>query len=147
MLHLLHQERRLRPPQQAPHVAHAGAEAHAADPHAAPEAVGALHELVRVLGALPASVFASVLAHTTCDNHRRKLWRADKLYRGGSCFTALKAVMKSSGGGYGLKGADSRRRAEAEEHVASKDVGPYARRIIRVHTSVLNGLLQGQQQS
>ena len=54
VLHLLHQEGRFRPPQQPLHIPHASAEAHSADAHPASEAVGALHELVCVLGTLPA---------------------------------------------------------------------------------------------
>ena len=54
VLHLLHQERRHPPPQKASHIAHARAEAHATHPHTAPETNRALHELIRVLGALPA---------------------------------------------------------------------------------------------
>ena len=61
MLHLLHEPCGLWPPQQAPHIAQPSAEAHAAHAHAAPKAVGTLHELIRVLA--PASCDSMTACH------------------------------------------------------------------------------------
>ena len=65
MLHLLYKACGLRPPEQAAHIAQPGAKAHATHADATPKALGALHELVCVLGPLPVQgpPFASATAH------------------------------------------------------------------------------------
>lgn len=78
MLHLLHERGRLWPPQQALDVAQAGAEADAADEHAAAKALWALGELVRVLGTLAVerAPLARAAAHVARDRTRPRALHA-----------------------------------------------------------------------
>ncbi len=65
VLHFLDKACGLRPPEQAAHIAQPSAKAHAAHTDATPKALGALHELVCILGPLPiqGSPFAGAAAH------------------------------------------------------------------------------------
>jgi hypothetical protein len=118
VLHLLDDPGRLRPTQQAAHVAQARAEAHAAHAHAAPEAVGALHELVRVLGALAVqrAPLAGAAAHVARRRARAQALAAQRHVRGvrRACMRAVRpGWVRGPARALGRRQGRERRRAHA----------------------------------